>query len=233
MYSECAKKVTNKCADPTHPPAIESELRIAFGIASDWTRRASSMHPITYASRLMNKSSKTHSVSEMIRFNLSWSGMNALFSRNSVFALFGPVVPKSELDRFKLLYQSSGVSTVAMASGLANLQNILSTASTSTVPGHPKGASLPVLQILHEKYTPVQYQTTATGKLIASVLKSNSFSALDMPTLIYLMRNWSVHGGLLGSNFRSVPRFDLYIKTVSDALAEVHSSLAARMLAKL
>ena len=77
-YSECAKKFTAKCANPKQPTAIESERRIAFGIASDWTRRAASMQPIAYDSRLMNKSAKTHSVSEMIRFNLAWSGMNAL-----------------------------------------------------------------------------------------------------------------------------------------------------------
>lgn len=232
-YGECAKKVTARCVDPKQPTAIESELRIAFGIASDWTRRAASMQQITYESRLMNKSPKTHSVSEMIRFNLAWSGMNALFSRNSVVSLFTAAAPKSELDRFKLFYANSGVSLTAMAGLLANLHNILATPTISTVPGYPTGSSLPILQVLHEKYTPIQYQTMATGKLIAAAIRTGNYSALDMPLLIYLMRNWSVHGGLLGSNFRSVPRFDLYIKTVSDALSEVHAGLSADILVRV
>lgn len=232
-YSECAKNVTAKCLNPNQPTPIESELRIAFGIASDWTRRAALMQQIAYDSRLMNKSPKAHSVSEMIRFNLAWSGMNALFSRNSVMSLFNPTPPKSELDRFKLFYFNSRVSPAAMTSRLDNLHKILATPTQSVVPGHPIGNSLPILQVLHEKYTPIQYQNMATGKLIVAALKTGNYSALDMPLLIYLMRNWSVHGGLLGSNFRSVPRFNLYIRTVSEALSEVHLGLSAELLTRV
>jgi len=232
-YSECAKRVTAKCLNPKQPSATESELRIAFGIASDWTRRAASMRPIAYGNRLMNKSAKTPSVSEMIRFNLAWSGMNALFSRNSVISLFNPASPKSELDRFRLLYANSGVQPASMNVHLTNLHNILATPTLSAVPGHPIGASLPILQVLHEKYTPIQYQNMATGKLIVAALKSGNYAALDMPLLIYLMRNWSVHGGLLGSSFRSVPRFDLYIKTVSEALSIIHLGLSSELLKRV
>jgi hypothetical protein len=232
-YSECAKKVTTKCSNPKQPTVTESELRIALGIASDWTRRAAAMQPITYNSRLMNRSPKTHSVSEMIRFNLAWSGMNALFSRNSIALLFGPIPPNSELERFRLLYANSGVLSAAITGRLINLHNILATPTLSVIPGNPTGTSLPIIQVLHEKYTPIHYQKMATGRLIASAVKTGNYSALDMPLLIYLMRNWSVHGGLLGSSFRSVPRFDLYINTVSDVLSEIHLGLSAELLRRV
>lgn len=233
IYSECAKQVSAKCVDPNNPTAVESELRIAFGIASDWSRRASAMQPIDYDSRLMSKSPKKHSVSEMIRFGLAWSAMNALFSRNSVVTLLTPKPPTSELDRFRVFYDNSGVDAVKMKAKLDNLHNILATPTLSAVPGNPPGTSLPILQVLHEKYTPIQYQKLASGKLITAAVASGNYAKLDMPLLIYLMRNWSVHGGLLGSNFRSVPRFDLYIKTIAQALSEVHVLVASVLNAKV
>ncbi|QNN47494.1 hypothetical protein H9L17_04975 [Thermomonas brevis] len=101
-YGECAKQLTSKSENPNEPTATESELLIAFGIASDWTRRAAALD-IDYSSRLMRRAKKTPSVSEMVRFGLAWSGMNALFSRNSIFDLLAIRAPKSELDRFKAL----------------------------------------------------------------------------------------------------------------------------------
>lgn len=233
LYSDCAKQVTAKCGDPSNPAAVESELRIAFGIASDWSRRAAAMRPIDYDTKLMSKSPRKHSVSEMVRFGLAWSAMNALFSRNSVVTLLDPKPPTSELDRFRIFYENSGVNAAKMSVMLTNLHNILATPTLSAIPGNPPGTSLPILQVLHEKYTPLQYQRMASGKLITSAVGSGNYSKLDLPLLIYLMRNWSVHGGLLGSSFRSVPRFDLYIKTLALALSEVHVCVASVLRAKV
>lgn len=233
LYGDCAKQVTTKCSDPENPTAPESELRIAFGIASDWSRRAAAMRPIDYDSNLMNKSPKKHSVSEMIRFGLSWSAMNALFSRNSVVTLLNPKPPTSELDRFRVFYNMSGVDPAMMSGMLTNLHNILATPTLSAIPGKPPGTSLPILQVLHEKYTPPQYQKMSAGKLITAAVGSGNYSKLDLPVLIYLMRNWSVHGGLLGSSFRSVPSFNLYINTISRALSEVHACVASVLRTKV
>ena len=233
LYGDCAKKVTDKCVKPKLPNAVESELRIAFGIASDWSRRAAAMNPIDYDRKFMSKSPKKHSVSEMIRFGLSWSAMNALFSRNAVVTLLDPKVPTSELDRFRIFYNNSGVDVSKMAGMLTNLHNILATPTLSAIPGNLPGTSLPILQVLHEKYTPFQYQKMASGKIITAAVATGNYINLDMPLLIYLMRNWSVHGGLLGSSFRNVPRFDLYIKTISQALSEVHAGISCVLNAKV
>jgi hypothetical protein len=116
---------------------------------------------------------------------------------------------------------------------LTNLHNILATTTLSAIPGNPPGTSLPILHVLHEKYTPLQYQKLSSGKLITAAVGSGNYSKLDLPLLIYLMRNWSVHGGLLGSSFRSVPRFDLYIKTIARALSEVHVCVASVLRARV
>lgn len=228
-YSDCAKHLTVRLSDPNRPTATESELLIAFGIASDWTRRASALE-IDYNSRLMRRAKKTPSVTEMVRFGLAWSGMNALFSRNAIFALLGIAAPKSELDRFKALVAVAIVPT-QLTSAASNLQHLLQNSTVSYVPGHPSGTALPVLQVLHEKYTPIQYRDMATGKLIQKAITTGDYTCLDASTLIYLMRNWSVHGGILSSSFRSVPRFNSYIGTISDSLALIHVQLAEKLAA--
>jgi hypothetical protein len=181
----------------------------------------------------MRRSAKTPSISEMVRFNLAWSGMNALFSRNTIFGLIGSAAPKSELDRFKLLVNTAVTPANALGGYTSNLHNLLQCTTASFVPGHPVGTLLPVLQVLHEKYTPVQYRNMATGKMIQAAVASGNYTSLDAPTLIYLMRNWSVHGGILSSSFRSVPRFNSYIGVVSEALAFIHLQLSNKLLSDI
>jgi hypothetical protein len=228
-YSNCAKILAGKIAVPQQPNAVESELLVALGIASDGTRRAAALETISFDSRLMMRDSKTTSVTEIVRFNLAWSGMNALFSRNSIFSLLGMVPPHSELDRFKALYAKSNVPAGLLAALLSNLHSLLQNIKTTYVPGHPQGTAVSVLQVLHEKYTPMQYQNLPTGKKIAQAIATGNFSPLDLPTLIYTMRNWSVHGVMIGSSFRSVPGFKAYIGSTSEALAIIHEHLARKL----
>lgn len=232
-YGAAAKALTAKLANPLQPTAHESEIRIAFGIASDWSRRAAALKPLEYNSRLMNKSSRTEGVSELVRFNLAWSGMNALFSRNAVLQLIGATKATSELDRFKFIYQHSGISAGSITSFTATLHSILATQIKTTLPGHPIGTPITTLQALHEKYTPAHVQAMANGKKIQSAISSGNMTPLDLPTLIYLMRNWGVHGGLIDSSFRSVNRFRLYIDTILEALSEIHLGTSAVLLAKI
>jgi hypothetical protein len=230
-YSSAANSVAGKVAVPRQPIASESELLIALGIASDWVRRAGAMRPISFDSKRMRKSAKTPSVSQLVRFNLAWAGMNALFSRNSVFTLLGIAHPISELDRFKALYAKAAPSYVDMTAHLGTLHALLQKPTVSYVPGFPAGSTHTVLKALHFKYTPMQYQNMATGKKVAAAIGSGNLAALDIPTLMYLMRNWSVHGGIVSSNFRSVSGFDRYISTMNEALALVHLNLSHQMAA--
>lgn len=232
-YGAAAKALTAKLANPSHLTSTESEIRIAFGIASDWSRRAAALKPLEYNSRLMNKSTRTPGVSEMIRFNLAWSGMNALFSRNAVLQLLGTTSASSELGRFKFVCSHSGLQPASVTAQTATLHSILSAQIKTAVPGHSLGTPVTTLSALHEKYTPVHVQSFATGKKIQAALSTGSLAQLDLPILIYLMRNWSVHGGLIDSSFRSVQRFRLYIDTILEALSEVHLGASLALLGKV
>jgi hypothetical protein len=68
QYGNCSKRVSQYSATPGAPTARESELLIAFGIASDWTRRSAALQPLIYSKCLVNRSSKSPGVSQSMRF---------------------------------------------------------------------------------------------------------------------------------------------------------------------
>ncbi|WP_457354184.1 hypothetical protein [Roseateles sp. P5_D6] len=229
-YAKAAKNLERRLTDPKVQTEEESERLIGLGVAIDWTRRASHLHPLNYDSKFLNKSARSPGVTEMVRFNLAWSGMNALFSRPSILNLFGGTTAKSELQRFRFLYGKAGLTAATAADQESALQQLLAIHINTRVPGVPAGQTVTTLHSLFYKYTPSDVQNMATGKVIRNALTSGNFSALDLPLLIYAMRNWSVHGGIIGSSFRSDTRFDMYIGTVQMALADVHETLAKKLL---
>lgn len=232
-YGACARAVQTKSATPINPTAQESELLIGFGIASDWVRRAAAMEPLQYNKRLMNKSAKSPAVAEMVRFTMAWSGLNALFARPEVVKVFGGTSATSELKLFQYFLSNSGLSAAAVGNYEITLRTLLAAPVNSAVPGYPPGTVLPTLQVLHEKFTPQPYRDKGVGKTIQDALTSGNYSLLDLATIIYAMRNWSVHGGLIGSSFRSVPRFNLFIATILAAISDVHSGVSSALLAKV
>jgi hypothetical protein len=232
-YGACARTVQSKSASPSNPTAQESELLIGLGIASDWVRRAAALEPLQYEKRLMNKSAKSPAVAEMVRFTMAWSGLNALFARPEVVKLLGGASATSELKLFQYLLANSGLGAATVSGYENTLRALLSAPVTSAVPGHPLGTVLPSLQVLHEKFTPRPYRTKGVGKTIQDAITSGNYSLLDLATIVYAMRNWSVHGRLIGSSFRSVPRFNLFIGTVLAAIADVHVGVSSALLAKV
>lgn len=233
IYSDCASAVKSKSASPSNPTAQESELLIGFGIASDWVRRAAALEPLHYDKRLMNKSAKSPAVAEMVRFTMAWSGLNALFARPEIVKLLGGTSDTSELKLFQYLLANSGLGAVTVSHYEKTLRALLSASVKSVVPGHPPGTVLPSLQVLHEKFTPRPYRTKGVGKTIQDAIASGNYSMLDLATIVYAMRNWTVHGSLLGSSFRSVPRFNLFIETVLEAVADVHAGVSSALLARV
>jgi hypothetical protein len=231
-YGAAAKAVSSKATVPRQPSAPESELLIALGIASVWVRRAAAMRPISFDGKRLTKSAKSPSISQVVRFGFAWSGMNALFSRDSVFSLLGIAAPRSELDRFKALYANAGIPATALAAHLTALHTLLIRPTLAYIPGHLPGTRHSVLKALHLKYTPVHYQNTGSGKAVTAAIASGNLAALDIPLLIYLLRNWSVHGGFVNSNFRSVRGFEAYVETVSEALSIIHLEIAKQLAAK-
>lgn len=233
-YSACARTTRSKCANPAAPSARESELLIGFGIASDWVRRAAAVKPLEYTKKLMNRSSKSPAVTEMLRFTMAWSSLNALFARPEILRLLGTRTTGGELDLFKILLVSSTFPmTTAAASFEANLRTLLATPVVSAVPGYAPGTPMPTVQVLHEKFTPAPYRTKGVGKTINTAISTGNITSLDLATIIYAMRNWSVHGGLIGSSFRSVPGFNAFIRTILAAVAEIHHGVSKTLLTKV
>jgi len=119
-----------------------------------------------------------------------------------------------------------------MAAHLGTLHTLLQKPTAAYVPGFPLGTTHTVLKALHFKYTPIQYQNMATGKKVATAINSGNLTGLDLPTLMYLMRNWMVHGGIVSSNFRSTSGFDKYVGAVNETLSLVHLHLAQQLVLK-
>ncbi len=228
-YGQCAKKITNGLGN-IDPNSTESELIIAFGIVVDWCRRASSLKPLQYEGKLLNKQKRSVGVTELVRFNMAWSGINALFSRQSVLDLLPATSARSELDRFRVLYNSASLDLTTISGYEKTLRDILSVPITTRIPGIPSGEAVTTLHALHYKYTPSENQTRGVGRNIQTALDTNNYSRLDLPMLIYSMRNWSVHGGIIDSSFRSEDRFKLYIDTILNALADVHLGISKELI---
>ena len=227
-YGECAKSVTSRLGG-RDPNPTESELFIAFGIAVDWCRRASKLEPLTYNGKHLNRQKRSKGVTEIIRFNMVWSGMNALFARQSILDLLPTGPTNSELQRFRILFNHSGINAADVNANEKTLRNILSVPITTRIPGVPSGAPVTTLHALHYKYTPIEIQTRGVGKNIKRALDTQNYSSLDLPILIYSMRNWSVHGGIIDSSFRNEDRFKLYIDTILKSLAMVHDGISAEL----
>jgi hypothetical protein len=81
---------------------------------------------------------------------------------------------------------------------------------------------LTTLHVIFSKYTVEKQQGMPIGKKLSKAISTGSLSVLDLPTLIYATRNWSVHGVLISSSLRgSSKKFDLWIDTVNLALARI------------
>jgi hypothetical protein len=105
---------------------------------------------------------------------------------------------------------------------LAQLHLIL---SSTRHPDDFPWASLPavrLIDLIYYKYTPDSYKGRGpTGKAIEDVVvQGKPVSSLDLPTLMYATRNWTVHGSLVDSSFRGAPQqYQLYITTITKAVA--------------
>jgi hypothetical protein len=131
-------------------------------------------------------------------------------------------LPSGELSRFRLLYRDSGFSPSDEATALTQLHAILSsTRHPDEFPWAPL-ATIRVIDVIYHKYTPDSYKGRGpVGKAIEDVVVGGRpITSLDLPTLIYATRNWTVHGSLLDSSFRGAPQqYQLYITIITKALA--------------
>jgi|GEM_PF-1315860 len=229
LYSHAARAVEHKIRSQGLLQTF-SEQVVGIGVAADWVRRAAEMAEIRFVGDNLNKSRHSESFTEVVRFGFSWFGLNAIFTRPAILGLFCAARHMSEFEQFKEVYGLAPVPSHNNALALAH--RILLTSTTPRLPGEPAGTQVTILDAVCRKYLP----TTPKGKTaqsIAQSAKSNNLLALDLPTLIYAFRNWSVHGNALNGSFGSRRAFLDYALALEVALAEVHVNVASALLAKL
>jgi len=226
VYSKCASKVENNITQQGITPLLSSQV-IGIGIAAEWLRRASEMDKIHYIGKPLNKSKSSERFIELLRFSFSWFALNSIFTRTELLNLFGETSSNSEYDAFYLLYSSSSLINVPQR--LEELHRILNTLITTRLPNN-NGNPVSTLQAIYLKYLPIPNgRKGRTARDIEQAVQSGSANSLDMSTLLYAFRNWSVHGNTMHGCFGSHPRFIEYTSLIQETLAELHYDIAVRL----
>jgi hypothetical protein len=232
QYSQCAKLVEAKSTKKSTLSSVDMAQLVGLGVASDWTRRAACMDDITFVGKIMNASSRTPGFVELMRFNFAWSGMNAIFGRDELLSLITKPV-QHELPRFRSVYNASKLDPATVTTRLIVVHDILSTKIRPRLPGLPAGTEVSTLQAIASRHFPAGILSTGIAKAISEAIKSQNLAPLDLPLLIYALRNWSVHGNTLDSSFRGLPKFRAYVDTLLETIADVHLAASGIILQKL
>jgi len=166
----------------------------------------------------------------MVRYGFAWSGINAIFSRNELIHLLGTPKSDSELERFRVVFRAADRPATDVSAREATLHAFLSTQAVTRLPLTARGTPVSTLQAVNIKYVPPTAKKKGTGKIVDQAALSGNLSALDVPTLLYAFRNWSVHGNALDGSFGGRAKFNLFLDTLNETLADVHLNLAAALL---
>ncbi len=229
-YSKCAAGLESKIKTCGLTPVL-SERVIGVGVAADWVRRAAELEDIRYLGDQLNDSNRKASFTELLRYNFSWFGLNAIFSRDTLLQLVGTAQNSSEFARFCVLFDAA--SLVDATATIRVLHDLLARKTEPRLPSTRPGTAVPTLRAIQAKYLPGPNAKGTTNKAVTAALFTGDWSGLNLPTLLYAFRNWSVHGNALDGCFGSRPGFLQYVTTLHGVLAEVHASTAARLLAAI
>ena len=229
IYSQCANKVEQHIAQQGLNDLLSTQV-IGIGVATEWIRRAAEMDSVYYMGKNLNKSKNNELFVELLRFSFSWFAINAIFTRKELLDLFGtPSDQKSEYSKFCLLYGSASPTNVSLR--LQELRQLLNTTIVTRLP-NMSSQSVITLQAICWKYIPSDIPGKP-AKAIRDAAQTGSANSLDMPTLLYAFRNWSVHGNALHGCFGSHSRFYQYSCLLQETLAEVHYDTAQKLYTTL
>ena len=222
-YSKCAGLIERSISTNGLNPTLSEQI-IGVGIALDWVRRAAEMEQILYVGDNLNTSEHKQRFTDFLRFAFAWFGLNAVFTRESLLSLVSPTIPASEFAKFKILLSLDTIVDSAVIE--AELRSLLDTITTPRLPGLPSGAKVTTLKAIHLKYVPHGTHHGACANALASAANSGSAASLDLATMIYGLRNWSIHGNALDGCFGSQPRQMRYVELLTNVLADVHFNTA-------
>ena len=222
-YSKCAGLIERSISTNGLTSTLSEQI-IGVGIALDWVRRAAEMEQILYVGDNLNTSEHKQRFTEFLRFAFAWFGLNAVFTRDSLLVLVSFPIPTSEFAKFKLLFSLDTIVDSAVIE--AELRSLLDTITTTRLPGLPSGTCVTTLKAILLKYVPPGAHHGACANALASAANSGSAASLDLATMIYGFRNWSVHGNALDGCFGSQPRHMRYVELLTNVLADVHLNTA-------
>ena len=224
-YSQCANRVENSIQSQGLTPLLSTQI-IGIGIATEWIRRAAEMNSINYMGKNLNRAKSSDLFVELLRFNFSWFALNAIFTRHELLSLFGSLSNNSEYSKFHLLYTNAMPTNAATR--LQQLHRLLNEPISTRLPSTITNQSVSTLQAIYLKYLPSNIPGR-TAQAIQQAVQTGNANSLDMPTLIYGFRNWSVHGNALHGCFGSHPGFHEYTCLLQETLADVHHGISRQL----
>jgi hypothetical protein len=234
LFCDCAQKLEATRLAGAQLPQLEREMQVGFGLCADWQRWAGALDDISFSTRAEERSSRTQGLIETTRFTYIWTGINSLFSRDSILAR--AVAPNalpnltSELRRFRILYDFAQLPAALVAAEHTLLNNILGMqCQAEPLPGAPNKPSYTMWEVIFYKYIVPGQRNIGIGGSIATALAAGNIPALDVPTIIYGARNWNVHGVLISSSFRgSKQKHLVFIESIILLLSEMLARAAIR-----
>lgn len=230
-YSRCAETIEARIAATSLTPVLSEQI-IGIGVAADWVRRAAEMDEILYIGAGLNDSRRKAAFVDLLRYGFGWFGLNAIFSRPCLLDLIGvPANAHSEFEAFRVLFNAASLTNAGART--AALHAILNAPTAPRLPNQQSGVTVSTLFAVDTKYIPAAAKQKGKAKIVAAAATTGNLSDLDLPTLLYTFRNWSVHGNALDGGFGSRPRFVEYVGLLMEALADVHLSTASALLTKL
>jgi|688.fasta_scaffold245820_1 hypothetical protein len=223
-FGQCAKAIELRAGSTPLTPN-DYECLIGFGMAYDWVGWARHFSELSYTDKRRSVSDRAHSINELTRFTFLWTAANALFARTNVLHLLDPNIASrsTELERFRVLFNSSNLSTAIITAREKSLHSLLRLPMhVQHFPWTPINNPPTILEVIYFKYTVPNEQSRGLGKKLLKAATTGNYESLDLPTLIYATRNWNIHGVLLSSSFRGTrKKFNLWIDTINLTLAEV------------
>lgn len=188
------------------------------------------MDSIVYMGKSLNKSKRNESFTEALRFSFSWFAINAIYTRAELRDIIGTPSYKAEYAQFLVLYNNATLPNVPTR--LQELHELLNVKTSPRLPNESNEIQVTTLTAIFLKYLPDEVRGV-TAKAIKTAVDAKDAGKLDMPTLIYSFRNWSVHGNALDGCFGSRPGFLRYVSLLEETLAEVHLCTAQTLLERL
>jgi len=229
---QCAKRAAAVNTTGSSPDHLERV--IGLGTCRDWLAWGLDLRKVDFKSARKRNSQRAKSFLESTRFVYTWTGANALFCRDSILGRLHPgPLPSSELDRFRILLTAAALHPPLAAALAAPLHTTLELVRTPRSFPWLATPTVRVLDIIYFKYTPTGYRARgqAARAIQAATCGARTVASLDLPVLLYSVRNWILHGALADTSFRGSPaEFQHFASSATKALSVVIEGAARRLL---